>query len=397
MLKKKQKLEEQERMLNEEIHKEPELEILRKKTIKELIAPSGIDASNIDHLEIISDTTRYARSFFVSSLPRMCTFPELFRDMYLFGDINTSVYINPIAESRSQVELNRTINQLETERIVAADRGNINRESIITQKRLEAEELRDQIASGFNKLYEATIVATLFAYNMQTLDAYSKMLATEMSKNLVGIKSAWANSCRTVSNHPEIVLAVLTVESSICVCLLLRTVGTCRQLAKSKRELARARNIDGLIRFRQDTTILFDPTAGEFHCPICIRDCKCPSTISPKIVNDNTIFTCQRDARHTQVISGRIFATRTVCEPKGYKWEVKDGSLEENKMLFEFFKMYPTLDMFRPHKLTEEEMGMKPVPKDKANQEVNKFMENLCKKLGWSMPNINQNQPTERN
>ena len=192
MSKKKQRLEEQREMLEMEQHKEPELEILKKKTIKELIAPSGIDASNIDHLEIISDTTRYARSFFVSSLPRMCTFPELFRDMYLFGDINTSIYINPIPEARSQTELNRTINQLETERIVAADRGNINRESIITQKRLEAEELRDQIAAGFNKLYEATIVATLFAYNMQTLDAYSKLLATEMSKNLVGIKSAWA-------------------------------------------------------------------------------------------------------------------------------------------------------------------------------------------------------------
>ncbi len=190
--KRKQELEEQERMLRMEQEKEPELEILKKKTIKELIAPSGIDASNIDHLEIISDTTRYARSFFVSSLPRMCTFPELFRDMYLFGDINTSIYINPIPEARSQTELNKTINQLETERIVAADRGNINRESIITQKRLEAEELRDQIAAGFNKLYEATIVATLFAYNLQTLDAYSKMLATEMSKNLVGIKSAWA-------------------------------------------------------------------------------------------------------------------------------------------------------------------------------------------------------------
>ena len=110
---------------------EPEYDILRKKTIKELIAPAGIDASNIDHLEIISNTTRYARSFFISSLPRMCTFPELFRDMYLFGDINTSVYINPVPEARSQNELNRVINQLETERIVAADRGNINRESIL--------------------------------------------------------------------------------------------------------------------------------------------------------------------------------------------------------------------------------------------------------------------------
>ncbi len=190
MLKKKLKQEQEENLQNS-MPKE-EVEILRKKNIKELIAPSGIDASNIDYLRIISNTTRYARSFFVSSLPRMCAFPELFRDMYLFGDTNTSIYINPVPEAKSQNELNRVINQLETERLVAADRGNINRESVITQKRVEAEGLRDQIAAGFNKLFEASIITTLFAYNLQSLDAYTKMLSTEMSKSLVGVKTAWA-------------------------------------------------------------------------------------------------------------------------------------------------------------------------------------------------------------
>ena len=165
---------------------------LRPQSIKELIAPSGIDASNIDHLEIISNITRYARSFFVSTLPRMCTFPELFRDMYIFGDINTSIYITPVAEAKSQNELNRVINELETERIVAADRGNINRESTLAQKRFEAEQLRDEIAAGFNKMYDASIVSTLFAYNLEDLDRLTKLLATEMSKSLVDIKSAWA-------------------------------------------------------------------------------------------------------------------------------------------------------------------------------------------------------------
>ena len=169
-----------------------ESQLLRKQTIKELIAPSGIDASNIDHLEIISNVKKYARSFFVSTLPRMCTFPELFRDMYFFGDINTSIYINPIQEAKSQSELNRVINELETERIVAADKGNINRESNLTQKRFEAEQLRDEIAAGFNKLYEASIVSTIFTYNLSDLDRLTKLLATEMSKSLVGIKTAWA-------------------------------------------------------------------------------------------------------------------------------------------------------------------------------------------------------------
>ena len=192
MLKKKKQNDlERQRQLNNDYSNPDEYQILKKKTIKELIAPSGIDASNIDHLEIISNVTRYARSFFVSTLPRMATFPELFRDMYLFGDINTSIYINPIAESRSQNELNRTINELETERIVAADRGNINRESTLGQKRWEAEQLRDEIAAGYNKLYEASIVSTLFAYSLEDLNRYTKLLASEMSKSLVGIKSAW--------------------------------------------------------------------------------------------------------------------------------------------------------------------------------------------------------------
>ena len=189
---KKQKREEELQKQHNDYTKPDDFKILKKKTIKELIAPSGIDASNIDHLEIISNVTRYARSFFVSTLPRMCTFPELFRDMYLFGDINTSIYITPIPEARSQNELNRVINEIETERIVAADRGNINRESDLGQKRLEAEQLRDEIAAGYNKLYEASIISTLFAYSLENLDRFTKLLATEMSKSLVGVKSAWA-------------------------------------------------------------------------------------------------------------------------------------------------------------------------------------------------------------
>ena len=186
----KRKNQEQENQLMNNNAKETMF--LRKKSIKELIAPSGINASNIDHLEIISNVKRYARSFYVSSLPRSCIFPELFRSLYMFGDVNTSIYIKPIPEANSQNELNRIITELETERIVAADKGKINRESIIAQKRLETEQLRDEIAAGFNKLYEASIVSTLFAYSEEDLNRLTKMLSAEMSKSLVGIRSAWA-------------------------------------------------------------------------------------------------------------------------------------------------------------------------------------------------------------
>ncbi len=163
-----------------------------KKGLKDLIAPAGIDATNPNYIQIASSRTRYARSMIVSTIPRMCTFPEFLRGMYTFGDLNVSVFINPVGENTSQTELNRTINELESERIVAWDRGDINRERILAQKRAEAEELRDQIAAGFNKLFESSIVCTLFAYSIEELDKYTELLSAEMSKNLVGIKPAWA-------------------------------------------------------------------------------------------------------------------------------------------------------------------------------------------------------------
>ena len=171
---------------------EKDILLQNKKDIKDLIAPSGVDAMNTTHLEIISNTTKYSRTMLVSTLPRMATFPQLLREMYTFGDINVSVFINPINEARSQNELNRTINSLESERIVAADRGDINRESLLAQKRAEAEELRDAIAAGLDKLYESSILCTIFAYNLEELNRQTELLSSEMSKTLIGMKTAWA-------------------------------------------------------------------------------------------------------------------------------------------------------------------------------------------------------------
>ena len=67
-------------------------------TLKDIIAPGGIDASYTNHIAIMSSRTRFARSMLVSTLPRMCTFPEFLRGMYTFGDINVSVFIAPVNE-----------------------------------------------------------------------------------------------------------------------------------------------------------------------------------------------------------------------------------------------------------------------------------------------------------
>ncbi len=190
--KNKQLQNEEQIELEEKIEEKKSFLEKNKKTLKDLIAPAGIDASKLNHIEIISSKTRYARSMVVATIPRMCTFPEFLRGMYTFGDINVSVFINPVAENISQTELNRTINELESERIVAIDRGDINRERMLAQKRLEAEELRDEIAAGFNKLFDTSMVCTLFSYSLEELDKQTELLLAEMSKTMIGLRPAWA-------------------------------------------------------------------------------------------------------------------------------------------------------------------------------------------------------------
>ncbi|MBR5228128.1 MAG: ATP-binding protein [Clostridia bacterium] len=165
---------------------------LNKSTLKDLLAPSGVDASHFDYLEVFSKISRYARTFYVTTLPRQATFPYFLSNIYEFGDVNTSVYINPISETASQNDLNKQIVEIQSERFVAQDRGDINRDATLSTKQAEAEALRDQIAAGYNKLFEATIISTLFAYSKDELDKLSELLSMEASKSLVGLKTAWA-------------------------------------------------------------------------------------------------------------------------------------------------------------------------------------------------------------
>ncbi len=165
---------------------------LNRSNLKDLLAPSGIDASHFDYLEIFSKVSRFARTFYVTTLPRQATFPYFLSNIYEFGDVNTSVYISPISETTSQNDLNKQIVEIQSERFVAQDRGDINRDATLSAKQAEAEALRDQIAAGYNKLFEASIICTLFAYSKDELDKLSELLAMEASKSLVGLKTAWA-------------------------------------------------------------------------------------------------------------------------------------------------------------------------------------------------------------
>ncbi len=160
--------------------------------MKELICPFKVDLSSLNHLKFLSQIPQFIRSFFVSTLPRFLNFSESLRPLYNFPNTNTSVYVYPMNEGIAQSNLNTIINQLEAERLNAIKLGDEAKEKVLSQKKLEAEALRDEISTRFNKLFEVSIISTVFAKSLGELDILSEMLAVEMSKTTTNIKSTWS-------------------------------------------------------------------------------------------------------------------------------------------------------------------------------------------------------------
>ena len=71
------KLEEQKKKEDTLQSDSNEVDILKKNKseLHDLLAPSGIDATHFDYLEIFSKISRYARTFYVTTIPRQATFP----------------------------------------------------------------------------------------------------------------------------------------------------------------------------------------------------------------------------------------------------------------------------------------------------------------------------------
>ena len=83
----KKKLKEQEALI--ESAKQSGVIQLNQSTLKDLLAPSGIDASHFDYLEIFSKFSRFSRTFYVTTLPRQATFPYFLSNI-LYSCINLS-------------------------------------------------------------------------------------------------------------------------------------------------------------------------------------------------------------------------------------------------------------------------------------------------------------------
>ena len=79
--------------------------------------------------------------------------------LYNFGNIDTSVYISPVDSETAKAELSKIRTNLEMEYLTA--QGS-NRADDMANKVQEAQMPRTEIRDGINKLYEVSIISTLY-------------------------------------------------------------------------------------------------------------------------------------------------------------------------------------------------------------------------------------------
>ncbi len=99
--------------------------------------------------------------------------------------------------------MNKEITEIVSEIIVAEDRGDVNRARTLSNKKAELEQLRDQIEAGYNSVFSASIITTLFSYSKEDLDTSTEKLSSVMGKTLLTLKPAWALQDEAfISNMP---------------------------------------------------------------------------------------------------------------------------------------------------------------------------------------------------
>lgn len=158
-----------------------------RKTIKDVIAPEHIDFTISPKYASIGDKY-YMKNLYIGTLPNTVNFASFLHGLYNFGNIDTSIFINPIDNETAKAELSKLRTNLEVEYLESG--GSANRADDMASKVAEAQRLRAEVRDGFNKIYEVAILSTYYETDLRSLNNGTDRLKEILGQSDIGLKSA---------------------------------------------------------------------------------------------------------------------------------------------------------------------------------------------------------------
>ncbi|WP_113675863.1 VirB4 family type IV secretion system protein [Vallitalea guaymasensis] len=191
--------------------KKEESSIFSGGTIKNLVAPNGVNPNPLGHM-IIHDNGQdvYIRNFYIDKLPRRATFARTFNEMFQFSNSTISVFINPLIEGKASKEMDNNVMSLESEQDIAMDKKDRNRLRRVSKKLSEAEQWCEVIETGENKLFNVGFLITVFAKDLEELNVKSGDLFSLARSKDIDISATYAY-------HPEAFLSNLPINRTYSV------------------------------------------------------------------------------------------------------------------------------------------------------------------------------------
>lgn len=154
------------------------------RTVKDLIAPSGIDRSNDDFIKV---SNKYVRSYMINGYPPS-TYVGWLNDLVHYdGDMDTAIYIEPTDKRNAIDEISQKITQYQTELEMAQESGKHTKLTSLNHVVAQLYAEREKLEKDQEKLFYAQVFANLYADSSDELNKRNDMLMNQMKGRTISL------------------------------------------------------------------------------------------------------------------------------------------------------------------------------------------------------------------
>lgn len=172
------------------------------KKLKDIVICDNVNPLPDDHIQIINGNKIYVRTLYISDMPRRSVFANTFEPIFNCGHANISVFVKPVGEGKAIQEYNNAITDLEAE-ILSVEEKDRNRARRLARLMAEAEALVDSLDSGENRMFDVSILVTVYASSLDELNKRTDTLRLKAKEKGVFLSAPYAKQKEAfLSNLP---------------------------------------------------------------------------------------------------------------------------------------------------------------------------------------------------
>ncbi len=154
-------------------------------TVKDIIAPAALKI-NSNYLQV---GEKFVKTLFVFTYPRYLQTNWLSPIINFDAAFDMSIFVHPLESPTVLKNLKKTVTQIESQISINEEKNKV-RDPILETALQDAEELRDRLMQGSERLFQFGLYITFFAESLKELDEISSQIEGMLETRLIYAKPA---------------------------------------------------------------------------------------------------------------------------------------------------------------------------------------------------------------